>query len=268
MKYFSNILILLCFLAQVVKGQENNVGKELQIFQNEAEKELLTKHQDNPFLLLQSLNPGEQLESKAWKKLLRKLDKRQVKSQNDSLRFLEDIFFLTHRLLLEQYETHAYFSKTLDKGIYDCVSGSGAFALLLDRYSFNYKIIETEAHVYILGGLGNSPFIIESTFPETGLIIGQSSVSEFEKQFKKTEPAMSSTPKYMGQIDRDMNRGLGTSIGLRELAGLQYYNDAIKRFFEEDYMGTFSQLLKAEFLYPSPRIEGFKQKIEALLTLE
>lgn len=267
MNRFFCFFALIFTLSSIAWAQDNRIEKTIRIFDNETEEALLTRHQEEPFLLLQSLNPGKSLESISWDKLVSKLHKRANKwKYKADEKLLEEIYFSAHQSILSRYEEHAYFSKTLQDGVYDCVTGSGLYALLLDEFGFEYQIIETEAHVYIKGMVGNTPFILESTFPVEGLIIGDEMVGAFEQKFITNANSFTLDPVYLGKITEESpSKGVYTVIGLRELAGLQYYNDAIKKFNEEDYAGTYTQLVKAEFLYPSERIIKLKQKISILL---
>jgi hypothetical protein len=171
-------------------------------------------------------------------------------------------------LILKDYAKHANFSKTLTDGIYDCVTGTGLFAILLERYQIPYWIVETDDHVYIKGEYKRTPFILESTFPEHGLITGKRNIKNFESQFLPNGNASNAdnSPIGIGMVsevpatDRDLNY-----IGLIELAGLQYYNDAIKKFYEKVYKDAYVQLIKAAYLYPSSRITDLKSKMEVLL---
>jgi hypothetical protein len=48
-------------------------------------------------------------------------------------------------------------------------------------------------------------------------------------------------------------------VKLIELAGLQYYNDAIVHFNNQEFGQAVHQLSKAYLLYPSDRIEGLRE---------
>lgn len=260
-------ILLLAFFSVEVWSQESNVLAELRIFENEKEEELITRYQSDYFLLLQALEPRDNLHSPSWAKLNKKLFRQSKQlSKTDSLRFLEDVFFMTQQNLFVTYEEHANFSKTLHDGIFDCVTGSGIFALLLEKFGFDFKVMETDAHVYIKGMVSGQPFIMESTFPLNGFLVGDEQVRKFESNFIPAGADLQDKLQYLGKMDDSpIQNKTFNEIGLRELGGLQYYNDAIKKFYEEDYLGAYSQLLKAEFLYPSSRINKFKVQLLALL---
>ncbi len=57
----------------------------------------------------------------------------------------------------------------------------------------------------------------------------------------------------------------GEYNGIKELAGLQYDNDAMLKFNQKAYQAAYTQLIKAAYLYPSPRIFQLKEKMEMML---
>lgn len=260
-------ILLLLFFSVEVWGQGNSVLTDLKVFENEKEEELIIRYQSDYFLLLQALEPRDNLYSSSWAKLNKKITRKsRGVAKTDSVRFLEDVFFLTQQQLFETYEEHANFSKTLHDGIFDCVTGSGVFAMLLEKFGFDFKVMETDAHVYIKGMVSGQPFIMESTFPLNGFLVGDEQVRKFESNFITAGAGLQNKLQYLGKMDESpIQNKTFNEIGLRELGGLQYYNDAIKKFYEEDYLAAYSQLLKAEFLYPSSRINKFKVQLLALL---
>jgi hypothetical protein len=267
MSRFFIIVLIMQLTWFPAKSQEDYVEFSITVFNHPLEKEFLSKHPNDPFLVLQSLNPKEEINSKNWDKLISKLDK-SVKKNNKNVQLLSDIFFSTHQLILKNYSKYAYFSQTLDEGVYDCVTGTASLALMLERYGIPYQIIETDQHVFIRGDFDGTPFILESTFPTEGVITDPEKVKLFEKNFTGTPESEKTTRDHteVGAISgQNEVNVLYNAIDLRQLAGLQYYNDAIRKFHEDDFQSSFAQLVKAEFLYPSERIQDFKGKIQMVL---
>ncbi|WP_194973591.1 hypothetical protein [Aquiflexum lacus] len=266
MKKFLSILTLIFLLGFHAKSQDDYVKIKLTLFETNLEKKYFTQYQDDPFLLLQALNPEENPDFKRWDKLLKVLDKR-AQRKNVDVQLLSDIFYKTHQHLLKRYAPHSFFTGTLKDGVFDCVTGSGAYALLLERYGIPYILVETDEHIYLKGQFEGIPFIIESTFVHDGLIIGETEIGQFEKKYIASEKSIEpNKPVVLGRNSNSTKENKTFDhIRLKELAGLQYYNDAIKKFDEKDFQGSYVQLLKAEFLYPSTRIVSLKEKMEALL---
>ncbi|WP_304516625.1 hypothetical protein [Cecembia rubra] len=252
-----------------VKSQDSFAYYQLNLFSDPKEKLILMENQDDPFFLLQAVNILEDVRvTKNWEELTKVLDQKMKREVGD-VRMLYELFFTTHQLMLKDYAKHANFSNTLTDGVYDCVTGTGLFALVLDRYQIPYDIVETDEHVYIKGLLDKMPFIIESTFPKNGLITGAKQIMKFERQFlpngNKSDQSISTLS--LGKLNESphSSKMYLNYIGLKELAGLQYYNDAIKKFDDKEYQNAYKQLIKAAYLYPSPRINDLKSKMMELL---
>lgn len=263
MKVFYILAILSICLSPLGWAQDKGVSIKVELYENSLEKKYLTEYQDNPFILLQALGAHSESSYQSWQRVTAKLDNyRGVKSQ----RFLNQIYNLTQQQLLKDYTLYASFSKTLDEGSFDCVTGTATYALLLEKYAIPYQVIMTGQHVYIKGIVNNVPFIIESTFPTNGFLYGEKAVKSFESKVVFSDNRDDRIPAAVGS--RNNLNSEYEIIGLRELAGLQYYNDAIKKFFEENYQKSYIQLMKAEFLYPSSKISTLKQKMEVLLVVK
>jgi hypothetical protein len=194
-----------------------------------------------------------------WEALQLELDAKASKNP-DSLSLLRVIFQKTHQRLLKDYTQHSSFADLLKEGAYDCVSGSAALGLLLDRYGYRYEVVETDYHVFIQVYLDGKTVILESTLPVGGMITSPVAVSNY-------------LAAYINEgipVARNINEGLaGTrvdasdntifrKVNLSELAGLQHYNEAIVFFNGQDYKQALEQLTKALSLYPSERIEGLR----------
>lgn len=251
------------------KAQDGFANLEIDVFESAKERMYFQLHHEEPFFLLQSLHPNPEEGLKNWNKLVKRLDKKASKKRSD-VRLLSDIFYITHQLLLNRYETHANFSNTLTEGVYDCVTGTALYALLLDRYDVPHFIVETDAHVYLKGNYNGVDFVMESTFPLEGMVIGEKEVAAFDRQFfqgPSLEEAIN-VPSVLGGIFPSVKHTqVLNRIDIKELAGLQYYNDAILKFNQKAYQEAYVQLVKAAYLYPSPRINQLKERMEALLEI-
>jgi tetratricopeptide (TPR) repeat protein len=209
------------------------------------------------FLFLEETD--NQLSLTNWEALQLELDAKASKNP-DSLSLLRVIFQKTHQRLLKDYAQHSSFAELLETGAYDCVSGSAALGLLLDRYGYTYEVVETDYHVFIQVSLNGKTIILESTLPVGGMITTPSAVSDYLGAYlNEGKP-----------VARNINEGLaGTKVdtsdntifrkvNLAELAGLQHYNEAIVHFNQQEYKQAIELLSKALTLYPSERIEGLK----------
>lgn len=266
MKSISHILIILILATTQTWAQEGASEHTLTVFDHSLEKTLLTKYQHQPFFLLQSLNPKENLNTEIWTSLVSDLDRFQ--KRHKEARLLYNIFSFTQKSLLKDYQKFAYFNQTLEEGIFDCVTGSAVFGLLLERYGIPYRIVETSAHVFVLGDIKGTPFVIESTLQEDGLIVGEEKVAAFLANFDVPDIAQLEIVQLeVGALEIESRQQVLGTIGLRELAGLQYYNEAVRHFLNNEFAKAYVQLIKAESLYPSERIVDFKEKMSLLVQI-
>ena len=194
-----------------------------------------------------------------WEALQLELDAKASKKM-DSLSLLRIIFQKTHQRLLKDYTQHSSFADLLESGAYDCVSGSAALGLLLDRYGYAYEVVETDYHVFIQVSLDGKTIILESTLPVGGMITTSSAVSDYLGAYlHEGKPVARNINEGLAgaKVDTSDN-SIFRKVNLAELAGLQHYNEAIVHFNQQEYRQAIDLLSKALVLYPSERIEGLK----------
>jgi hypothetical protein len=256
-----SVLIFLFILAQaiVVLGQEEVMILDGLKFESEIELNYWKQGQQSPYKLFRAVDVNPELKDQKWEDLLIDLDKKYAKKGN-SIVLLRSIFEKPHKYLFKKYEQHSTFNAMLQDGKFDCVSGSAALGLLLDRYSFDYKIVETDYHVFIVVDFNEQDIIFESTLPIGGMI---SSPSEVEAYLAAYTPTKNSQLYPLNQRLGDPTQALNDNsifrkVSLHELAGLQYYNNAIAHFNQQMFTDASNQLTKALVLYPSDRIKDLK----------
>lgn len=253
-------LVILTGLVQVTRSQEvlsSNVNFN---FQSEAEKYLWQSGENDPFLLFRAVRAEQTKTEKVWIDLVEELDRKASKKRNE-FKFLRQVFEKTHQKLLKKYEQHSTFNNMLSDGKFDCVSGSASLSLLLERYGYLFDIVETDYHVFIVAHLDEQKVILESTLPIGGMI---TIPSEVEKYLDSYKPSGNTQLQPLNQrlagpkVDYSDN-SIFRKVNLRQLAGLQYYNDAIVHFNAQAFIEAVDQLSKAYTLYPSDRILGLRE---------
>jgi len=194
-----------------------------------------------------------------WGALQLELDQKATKKL-DAIALLRVIFQKTHQRLLKNYRQHSTFSNMLDQGDYDCVSGSAALGLLLDRYGYSFDVVETDYHVFIQVYLDGKTIILESTLPVGGMITAPSAVSNYLAAYlsEGTPVARNISEGLAGTKANAVDNTIFRKVNLSELAGLQHYNEAIVHFNKQNYKQAIDLLSKAYERYPSERIEGLK----------
>jgi hypothetical protein len=252
--------MILAGLAQEVLSQEALISHEVLTFASETERELWNSGNTNPMALFQAVEPKSGLSNNVWESLAHELDQK-VSQKGASLAFLRILFQKTHQKLLKKYKQHSTFNSMLSEGKYDCVSGSAAIGLLLQRYGYTFEIVETDYHVFIVVNLDGKNIVLESTLPVGGMITTPSEVEKYLDSYKPTEFAsLKSLNQGLAGPDIDYSdNSIFRKVNLRQLAGLQYYNDAIVHFNSQAFGQAVEQLSKAYLLYTSERILGLRE---------
>lgn len=220
----------------------------------------------NPLHLFQAVNPEIEASLSTWAGLQQELADK-AETAKDELQLLRQIFQKSHQRLFKKYQQHSTFNEMLSKGNYDCVSGSAALGILLDRFGFSYDIIETDYHVFILAEVGGKKIVLESTLPVGGMITQSSEVEKYLASYAPNQKESSKVfnQRLAGTEASQLDNSIFRKVNLQELAGLQFYNDAIVHFNTQQYQMAIEQLEKAYLLYPSERVLGLLELCKSLL---
>ncbi len=195
-----------------------------------------------------------------YKKLsefLARLTEKKKKYQSEK-RFLSHLFYKVHRKLLKQYRPHATFYQTLEKGSYDCVTGTATYALLLDALAIPYQVHEFPYHVYLsVTTTEGDTFLIESTDPQGGWVTDQ------DEQTRRAD-FYNLQSEEQSQKHFRYNFIINETITLTQLVGLSYFNEAVESYNQRNLRRAIDLLRHADRLYASPRIDSFKTLIASV----
>ncbi len=252
-------LIILTGLVQVAKAQHDAFALEKLRFDSETEKNIWKTGNEDPFQLFRAVHAAHGISENAWTDLVEELDAKASKTK-EALNLLRQIFQKTHQKLFKKYEQHSSFNAMLSEGRYDCVSGSAALGLLLERYGYTFDLVETDYHVFVVVDLEGKKVVLESTLPVGGMITAPSEVEKYLDAYKPTALASKALNQPLAGPDIDYSDNtIFRKVNLKQLAGLQYYNDAIVHFNAQAFGQAVGQLSKAYLLYPSDRILGLRE---------
>ena len=178
-------------------------------------------------------------------------EKQRIKSDR---RYLKWVFDQVKKEYLHQYETYPAFYKTFTQKTYNCLSGTALYSLLLQRLGYTTEIHETAFHAYLLIKINKRQFLVDATDPENGFISDIMMIKQREQLYRQNEQA-----KNQPAFNRP--------IKLIELAGLQYYNEAMLQYNKQNYAQSAQLLDKAMRLYPrSERIAILQSSAKNLVT--
>lgn len=208
---------------------------------------------------------NELTENVKWKKLIQKLEK---KTKLPQAYFIDYLFYKTHNILLKNYQKHSNFEEMLESGNYDCVSASIAYSLILQHFDISHSIIETDFHVFIVIRIDNQDYIFETTDPINGFLKHESKVLDHIANFRPGNKLVANN-RYQGGVemlnsDEEHINTIYKEINVKQLIGLQYYNQAVYAINLREYELAKQRMGQAIQLYPSDRIQSVFQFISQL----
>jgi hypothetical protein len=187
-----------------------------------------------------------------FSKFIRKLEEKE--SQKNGVKFCRALFQKTRQEYLRQYAQYASFTETLDKGKYNCLTGTALYAILLDHFGFDYSVIETNYHIFLIASTAEGKVLFEATDPVNGFVTSQAEIEKRIQQYKQNtvQQTAGASKKYY-----EYNVNLYQQVSLDEMVGLLHYNFSIEAYNKQNFEGAIQHLDHALSLYNSARITEF-----------
>lgn len=168
-----------------------------------------------------------------------------------------------HDRYLKKYALISPFYRIFESGEYNCVSATALFALVLEKLNIPYNIQELPTHVYLIAWPGTKNIVVEMTSPKDGYFVpSKREVTRVVNSLREYKLIDQNT--MAGKDDREIYNLVlyqDKVINLRELAGLQYFNEAIVALETDNYKVAFDEIVKSELLYSSNKTKLFKSQI-------
>lgn len=203
--------------------------------------------------LLQSAPSQEpQLAASKMEQFITELGVKRGKLKSDEA-FLRYTFREAHKTFLKNYKAYSQFPEIFDSGNYDCLSATSLFSVVLDSFGFEYKIIETNYHVFMVVEGDQKLLLLESTDEINGMVTNAEVIKERLARYQENKMYSSSADKYYYQYDLDLYQ----QVMPQQLTGLLFYNQAVAAFNTNDLVACAQKLKKAIRIYNSPRIAEF-----------
>ena len=166
------------------------------------------------------------------------------------------LFENVNRDVLKRYEENVLFPRIFNDGVFNCLTATAYYGILLDSLGIPFEIRETYNHVHPVAFPENLGITIETTDPVAGVrYFDQKLKVNFVNYLLETKRVTRQEYDTSG-VDKIFNQYYlpEKSVGLEELTGLQYLNDALQRCVSEDFLTAFEQIKKAYYLYPSSKM--------------
>ncbi len=172
----------------------------------------------------------------------------------DQKYFLEQLFYKVHNKFLKNYKNLVTFEELFENGYYDCVSGTALYVLILDELGFDYSIYESDFHVMVMVHYGKDKVLFESTDFSNGFVDDNEEINR-RIEYYQTQNSEKNDAYY--------NYKLNTSriIDSKQLAGLLFYNLAVREYNNQNFTEAIAFLDKAEVLYQGSRVKELRNLI-------
>ncbi|MEI9919249.1 MAG: hypothetical protein WDO14_10675 [Bacteroidota bacterium] len=164
-------------------------------------------------------------------KLVASLEKHHYRTDK---RKLQALFLKTHGTFLHSYVQYTGI-EGLAKGRYDCLTATSLFADILTRVGYDFKIVETNYHIFVMVNTSEGEVLLETTDKLGGFIDDEKRMIKVIEQYKK-------------------NVSLYTTVNIDELPGLLYFNQAVKAFNAAKWDECSQKLSAAAKKTNSPQI--------------
>ncbi len=246
---------------------------ELERYQTNYEREILSKKDATHLERLMALAPNASPEKTlAVKKQIDSFIE-EIKASNllrlSEAKLMNELHKRVHKRFLTHYQYISPFHEIFKTGQYNCVSATALFALVLEELKIPYNIQEQPTHVYILAYPNTKAISVEMTAIKNVLYIPvRKDISRAVQTLIELGLTTTEKVRALGEqkvYDAFYNRN--DVIDLTELAGIQYFNDAITAFNENKLEDAFQAILKTERWYDREKVSLFKRELlETLLS--
>ena len=165
------------------------------------------------------------------------------------------IYDKAHATFFNKYELYTVFESIFDKGIYNCVTGTSLYSLILQHFNISYSIKETPEHVYLIAYPENRSIKLESTDPKSGYTFYTQQSKEKFVEYLKSEKIISINDISTIGIDSLFEKYYfaNNSVTPKQLVAIQYSNNAIYQLNDNKNELALNQILKSYYLYQSTK---------------
>jgi hypothetical protein len=175
--------------------------------------------------------------------------------------FLRLVFTKIHSKFLKNYKEYSPFDELIKRGDYNCLTGTALYALALDYFGYEYKVIETNYHIFILTNTSEGNVLLEATDPQYGFIVNEKTIKDKINEYRQDKIAEASKNKSYYQFSFELYK----EVNLDELTGLLYYNRAVAAFNDKSIDLSIELLQESASYYNSERIDEFSTIILQML---
>ncbi len=191
---------------------------------------------------------------------IQRLGQIKLRSKSD-VHFVGQLFQRTHRKFLTTFNTSATLAQTVHSGIYNCLTATAIYAMLLEHFEFNYKVIETNYHIFLIVETSKGDVLLETTDGRNGCVTGKENISRQIESYKNGSVVTASQHK----IYFTYTQPIYNELTISNLEGLLHFNLAVQAYNQGELKISVEELERSYQTYSSERSEDFSSIL--LLTL-
>lgn len=138
---------------------------------------------------------------------------------------------------LKNYEAQADFSSLLETGSYDCLTATALFSHVLSELKYDYRILETNYHIFLLVQSGEGEVLLETTDRVSGLLVDPGTIAKRIETYRNLVASAGidkESYQYRCAIFREVTPD--------QLTGLLLFNQAVKAYNEGDWLTSAKRL--------------------------
>jgi hypothetical protein len=169
------------------------------------------------------------------------------------------IFKEVHEHFFRRYDENVTFNRVFEDGVYNCVTASMLYAIVLKKYGVPFEIKEKPEHVYLVAFPGSDNILFETTNPKGMFAPDEKSKRAYVDGLVSMKFTTLDYVNTVG-VARVFNEFYynNQSISLTQLAGVQYYNLAIFQYDNEKKDEAIRSAVKMGMLYECPKHQYLK----------
>jgi len=173
------------------------------------------------------------------------------RDQGNDQRTLQRLFHKVHSSMLKRYQAYADFRTLFTEGTYDCLTATTLFSHLLTNLKYDFKVIETNYHIFILVETSRGQVMLETTDRLGGFVTDSHVIASRTSDYRKNNLAVEKNDRFSYQYTFSLYQ----EVSAEKLSGLLLYNQSVKAYNQGDWLSSARTLERAHAIYATPRCE-------------
>jgi hypothetical protein len=165
--------------------------------------------------------------------------------QTQAHSLLKAVYYKVHRKYLLDYTAFTNFGSLVEKGEYDCLTGTILYTWIISQIGYENTVVETKYHTYLMIQTDDGDFMYESTDALNGFIYEKAEIAERLSDIREEE-----SKNDLFSLDEE-------PVDFINLIGLQYYNAAVHAYNKQMFCEAVDQLEKGNIFYRGKRMKEF-----------